>query len=224
MKLLFITIFLLTSYQVKAADADSATLKSSDKDIEIQNLKARVKELEKMSDIQRKTSRENRQKKSISFDFGVASKFDGAGGLISAGYFITPSTLSYISWYGGDDNRSTITDRSRAVQLGAKLFAGNSFYFRFEGYYHWNEYEDSSISSQGQFYQVKYEDYGVASGIGNQWQYDWFSFGIDWIGFGLKLGESKEEENFTPDLFTAIFEPDEDFYLYLVNFYIGASF
>lgn len=126
-----------------------------------------------------------------------------------------------------DQSQSELTNSS--ISGGFKQFSGNSFYYklgldytmgkynyRFDGYR--AEYEGSSI--------------GASIAIGNQWQWDSFTIGCDWVGYRTPIStntktnkivgsiDKDDEKSFNDDV-KILFK---DSNLMLLKFYLGASF
>lgn len=111
-----------------------------------------------------------------------------------------------------------------SISTGGKRFLSNSFYIKAEAYYrnqdHINKTGSKKSTANGEWMVVyketaRIEDMGATLKIGNQWQWDNFTLGCDWIGANKSLSilsqRGKVEDN---DLNSVS----------LLNFYLGASF
>lgn len=129
---------------------------------------------------------------------------------------------------------------STGVELSFKQFFGNSFYLT-SGLRHQNI--TVSDSNRSIFYEEDYyawEAKGNRSSallaIGNQWQWENFTMGVDWIGLGLPLASSSKEKslakgadlsassNYRKEIEQIKKENFKDSYALALRFYLGASF
>lgn len=80
-------------------------------------------------------------------------------------------------------------ERQTNITVDYKYFLSNSFYVAPEVFY-LNTVEDEAWFLTPFFKQstVKYTSMGAGFRIGNQWSGEHFSFGVDWVGIGRRLG------------------------------------
>lgn len=120
------------------------------------------------------------------------------------------------------------------------LFFGNSFYLS-TGVRHQNisvSDSDRSIFLEDDYYTWEAEGTRTSAllAIGNQWQWENYTMGVDWIGFGLPFASNAKEKALTNgtdlssksanrNLIEQIKKENfKDTYAVLLRFYLGASF
>lgn len=102
-----------------------------------------------------------------------------------AGMYLSPDSIVDLSWTNGKFEWLGFEMKSTAIAVRYKSFNGNSFYWRAGGMFRTYEYDASYYdlsSAQTSNGTVKISATGLDLGIGNQWQWDTFSLGCDWIG------------------------------------------
>jgi hypothetical protein len=156
------------------------------------------------------------------FSFGSPSS------AIEAGYHISDRSIvnfEYQDLQGYDDDGSYFDEdgKGSALLVSLKHFTSNSFYVKPALYHRTQEIIDSYTYSFANGWEsddrTKFTDIGVSFTIGNQWQWENFTLGCDWIGITKSLStlEEKSDNGYKVsrnDLTSAN----------LLNFYIGASF
>ncbi len=106
------------------------------------------------------------------------------------------------------------TESQTNFALQYKHFFGNSFYMAGEGFYlRTREDVDGVILNNALHDFARYESLGAGARIGNQWTWEHFTMGCDWVGFGRRFGTFRKD---TDSL--------NDTTITLGNFYLGASF
>lgn len=125
--------------------------------------------------------------------------------------------------------------KTRQIAVSYKQFLGNSFYFKtgvVQNHVEYNYDLSSSAHSAKQSSSFSGDALLGQLTIGNQWQWDTFTLGCDWIGYAgnlySKVASAKKPEPDTSSA-QADFDQDQDFYLkggsaVLLRFYLGASF
>lgn len=148
---------------------------------------------------------------------------------------LTSGTLSTPETAGSSVKLGSIYDvKSTSIGVHYKHFLGNSFYVRFGGDYRTLKY-DYKYSSIGFSDDTRYfEGTSIAGNfqIGNQWQWENFTLGCDWVGLSLPVSNSISNEKVvssTPDYDQTRLKEDENTFvknahLNLLRFYLGASF
>ncbi|MNK86419.1 hypothetical protein D3C87_1063300 [compost metagenome] len=120
-----------------------------------------------------------------------------------------------------------------SLAVSYKKFVNNSFYFTSGASYRKIKYNESENFGSVSDYAIDFEGNAIALdfSIGNQWQWQNFTLGCDWIGGSLPISNRIETENITGNLSNGQTNLDdrknmyfETFSLSALNFYIGASF
>ena len=124
----------------------------------------------------------------------------------------------------------------KQLSLHFKHFLGNSFYYRVGGDYNQVDYNyDLSKSYNGAGLSSSFSGDSLLANItiGNQWQWENFNLGCDWVGYAMPL-MSRVSNQSAPlradaDYEQKSFETDKKYYLsdstaILLRFYLGASF
>lgn len=183
-------------------------------------------------------SEANRADKNYSLTYMVLgfgpSRSVGAGGTF--GIHLTPNTkidfeftagrAVVLSLFGSNYDISTT---SKGVHL--KTFMGNSFYVRIGADYRDVKYKYTSPSwSSNTTEKFEGDSITVTGLIGNQWQWDNFTLGCDWIGYALPVTSKVKSESVEgATSYRDVFKDDQDFFLkqpaaIALRFYLGASF
>jgi hypothetical protein len=165
----------------------------------------------------------NREDKKFMAVMSWGSNYSTSSGGLTLSYFLDSDSLINLSYFDlSDDN--TVTDDyddGTAIELSFKQFNGNSFYFQVYGYYRSIEETDRTnsflFSSPDGFYRLK--DAGLGIKIGNQWQWDNFTIGCDWIGLGRRIAKFSEEGSTRVFSFTS-----ERTHVTALNLYLGFAF
>jgi hypothetical protein len=228
MKILTTLLLSLFSLQVLAAQSDS-NLKIVD---------------EPQSDvIYRDSSAFNRLQKNFSINymaFGFGPNPAGSVGL-NFGFFLDRNSLidfeytagrplNYVNW-----KYSEYDVNARSYGVHYKLFTGNSFYVRGGVDYRMVDYlyktRDFSTSIENSRSAFKGSSLNATFLIGNQWQWENFTLGCDWIGLTVPLSTQIDSESFTTTstYTSSTLKDDQDYYLKRqvtmgLRFYLGATF
>lgn len=158
------------------------------------------------------SSEAERAKKKVEFTISAGVDYRMSPTQLAAYYFFDKNNL--LGLKAGVDR--TGEERQTNVALQYKHFTGNSFYVAPEIFY-LNTREDEAWFLNDLFNVKKqYAEYvsmGVGVRIGNQWSWDHFSLGVDWIGYGRRVGIFRRDtDNLTDNTWT------------LLNVYAGLSF
>jgi hypothetical protein len=181
---------------------------------------------------------------------GVSSNFANASGL-TLGYWLDRNSQVLAEVRGGKGgytrhryesynsvSREFSTDTTiNQVGVHYKRFTGNSFYFRTGVDYSQVDYKydlRSSLYDDNMFMsRFKGTSFVGSFVIGNQWQWDNFTLGCDWIGYAVPVMYSISDE-VKPTLTDSSYEIREyendqkryvsDNSAVLLRFYLGASF
>ncbi len=155
---------------------------------------------------------------------------------VHLGYFVDPNTQLQLEITGGTNpliwGSSGHSITSYVVGTHVKLFTGNSFYLKLGIDYRRIDYryEDPVLGSNYEKTSFLGNTLGAAFLIGNQWQWQNFTFGADWIGLSGPLVwqiESSGSVGTNPNIRRR--DKDEDRYLkenviILSRLFVGASF
>ncbi|HVK59926.1 MAG TPA: autotransporter domain-containing protein [Bdellovibrionales bacterium] len=185
----------------------------------------------------------NRNGKTIQLNvilFGVGPSITSTSGL-QAGFFINRNMMLLLEGTTGrlessiraSSLDSSLDLRSTSFGLHFKHYLGNSFYYRIGGDYRHIEYENKfSWDDVGDKEKFKGRSFVANLQIGNQWQWDNFTLGCDWIGYVAPLSSSIYDEKFEGD--TSAYDirnarEDQDIlvknsHITVLRFYLGASF
>lgn len=176
---------------------------------------------------------------------GVGPSYSSTTGL-SLGYFLDRDKMLLIEGTGKSTtrrettwfstSRSTYDINSESLGIHFKHFVGNSFYYRAGvdyrklGYDYQNNFSNTTeqISFSGDSVALNFQ-------IGNQWQWDNFTLGCDWVGLSMPISSNVKDKSLnTAAQADAVYynnkiEDDSTLYikntnLNLLRFYLGASF
>lgn len=190
---------------------------------------------------------------------GVATPL-GLGSGLRLGYFIRPNSMLELSLASATQEKKTDDDfstsgsysfdsyeadrvaKSSFVELSFKRFATNSFYWAvgpadrhtradlvaYQNSYATDDEETTKVAS------IDAHDMGLSAKIGNQWQWDHFTLGCDWIGLYMPLVTLNKKTSEEPTAATdspgykrarnEFYKDVEDMHAQGVRFYMGASF
>lgn len=175
--------------------------------------------------------------------FGIGPNIASTTG-VEAGLFLDKDSLllaqitqgnsryNYSSSYGSDYKFDTTS-----VGVHYKKFVSNSFYVKLGGDYRTADYSYKYRSSLGSNYDTDRSFKGTSTAItfqiGNQWQWENFTIGCDWVGYTMPVLSNISSENVTSpsdyayDLKRNQEEQDtlvKNGHLNLLRFYLGLSF
>lgn len=136
-------------------------------------------------------------------------------------------------------DKFTLDNSSQSIGFHYKQFVGNSFYFRAGLDARSTTFKATAYNtSLGQTEEYSFKGTSTAANfqIGNQWQFDNFTIGCDWVGVSVPLSHSITDEKISPAAMAA--DPVEyqnkmndlqKFFVKgalpnLLHFYLGASF
>ncbi len=121
----------------------------------------------------------------VILDYGATS--------VKAGYYLGQNrvvTLSISQLEDPDDYYDQY--EGTAISGGIRLFTGNSFYMDSNLFYLDSEYRDgynNFFNSSEAIEVTQFKKLGAQIGIGNQWQWENFTFGVTWIGAGVQIAD-----------------------------------
>lgn len=190
----------------------------------------------------RDSSAFHRMNKSFSLNYialGVGPSVSGSIG-IDFGFYLDRNSLIDLEYINGRPLyysfllNSDYDVKTNSFGIHYKQFMGNSFYFRVGGDYRTVDYSyvardffSNAVVTRDAF---KGSSLTATFLIGNQWQWENFTLGCDWIGIAVPLTNQLDSESSTgssPNY--AYLHDDEDLYLKKststsLRFYLGASF
>lgn len=168
-------------------------------------------------------SAENRKKLTYQTTLSIlGSEFHGVRSNFTflMGYFYNDKNLINLRYTfqnssGAPQPTSTVQfpESTRAISIGDRYFFGNSF--NVLGSIFWKQHSKFDISTNQTYF---FKDYGVGFSIGNEWQWENFTMGFDWIGFNHSL--IKVRNTFPSNSFAT----DQELTMNLFKFYLGYSF
>lgn len=135
-----------------------------------------------------------------------------------------PTTLDEGKYSNDELNTWKRNGVGSSLSFGAKKFLSNSFYMKAETYYRNQDYINKTGSKKstanGEWIVVyketsRIEDMGATLKVGNQWQWDTFTLGCDWVGLNRSLSILSQNGKVENNALNS---------LNLVNFYFGLSF
>ena len=191
--------------------------------------------------VEKDSSAYNRLNKKITFQYqagGFGPTNLTTQGFI-AGYHVSPDQVIQIELTSGVDKWTGIGsgNRSEGKTAGVyyKQFSGNSFYFKtgldyttYERYYNYGW--TNNVPTDG--YSYKGSKVSASISIGNQWQWENFTLGCDWVGLSAPLTSESHDEKYWGDdsnYSQAKLEESKDASLkngfpLALHLYLGASF
>lgn len=132
-------------------------------------------------------SKENREGLKYQSSLGWGGAYMDSGSIqLNVSKFLTSEKLLGIKISG--TNGSNENQLAAAIQY--KHFFSNSFYIAPEAYYlNWFEHHNQSSAEN-------LTTLGIAVRIGNQWQWERFTIGVDWIGYGRHLAYFRKDAKY----------------------------
>lgn len=176
-----------------------------------------------------KTSRALRENKNylITYQALGVGPLKNYGSGLAFGKFLSSDLILFIEGVHGGMNLLLDNGQGKVWSIGghAKNFIGNSFYWRAGIDYVSTSYR---CSNPGTWFFFCGDDFDAQSAvisisIGNQWQWENFTLGTDWIGFGTSLpissSASRAEGGTVPDQYRKVGSAGS-----LLRFYLGFAF
>lgn len=147
---------------------------------------------------------------------------------------LTKGTLWSESSLSSSRTGSTYDITTNSLGVHYKKFTGNSFYYRIGGDYRTVNYDYQFVwtASPTDTRHFKGTSLAATFVIGNQWQWENFTLGCDWVGLTMPLTSSVSDRRVvSTDMDYDNKRVDDDIDLYtkntslnLLRFYLGASF
>ncbi|MFM6928035.1 MAG: hypothetical protein ACKOX6_06190 [Bdellovibrio sp.] len=156
---------------------------------------------------------------------------------VSAAYHLNRNSLIQLEYGKGGfssfwSDLTSISFNGSHIGLHFKHFAGNSFYFKTGIDYRQIQYRYNynSLTTDGA-YDFEGNSIGASFVIGNQWQWDNFTLGCDWIGLTAPLTSEVTHEHVSvegpytrQDMYYAEDNRLKSTYVQALRFYVGYSF
>lgn len=156
------------------------------------------------------TSAENRKKHSYQTIFSYGPDYNQETAQLGFYKFINANQLVGLKLgYGAYETNSDMFQLNISAEY--KHFVGNSFYWASNFVYLKQDYVDDDYFVKQ--YNSFYRGFGAGVRIGNQWSWEHFTIGCDWIGLGTKFIHLEKDGD---DVHNS--------YATLLNTYIGYSF
>ena len=171
----------------------------------------------------------NRQDKKFQVTAGMGGEYSMVGYTLSGGYFINPSeviTFRYARITQNEEIETTTNELEtlRSYTLGYKRFLGNSFNIQPTFYYRKSALDfikEGTVKSIGTPNLI-YDDIGIGLRIGNEWQWDNFVMGVDWIGINQTIYKINSKTKWEGSPQSLFFKKETT--LVSTSFYLGLSF
>ena len=162
------------------------------------------------------TSMENRRNRSVQFSLGPGIEFAIPIFSYTVGVCLKQKAVATLRYserhdYTGDDGRKGLM----ALKLGYKKFVGNSFYYQPSVYYRRTSHQTTVT--------YKYRDAGLGLRIGNEWQWENFMLGIDWLGVNHSVAKI-DEEVYPGTIVPPSIDVDKKFSFDFVGITVGYTF
>lgn len=186
------------------------------------------------------TSRYNRLNKEYTALAQLAGRgpFYGNAHGLALGKFLDTNTVLSLEWVAssGGEVINFASAKQWAVGVHLKRFMGNSFYvkggldyFQVDFKYERNPGPTDAYSSRGRF-DAEVLSAGLV--IGNQWQWEMFTLGVDWVGLSLPVWSqvrNAQESKGSLAAYAVNFEDEKRVYatggaLHLGRVYMGVTF
>ncbi|MDP7321476.1 MAG: hypothetical protein QF441_12760 [Bacteriovoracaceae bacterium] len=181
-------------------------------------------------------SMKNRDGKKTTLNVGLlGNTFEANSTSLELGYFLDLNTVLSLQFHDlASYNNETTGDEvdkawnkdgeGYALSAGLKKYVSNSFYYKPEIYYR-KQTRINSISYNYSFgsstrdligtESTDFSDIGISFKIGNQWQWDNFTLGTDWVGLASTVAMLEQSGDV---------ESHDKTNLTLLNFYLGYTF
>jgi hypothetical protein len=172
---------------------------------------------------------------------GMGAAPTGSTG-VSIGKFINRNQLILLDFMNGSGSGkffwvSEYEVKTNSVGAYFKHYTGNSFYYRAGLDYNRTEYKHTYRSTYNSDWNSNAsfdgQSLNVGFAIGNQWQWENFTLGCDWVGVSVPVSSQISNESLNSGSLSLFdrkdLEDDEDLYVrnghaQLLRFYLGASF
>jgi hypothetical protein len=146
---------------------------------------------------------------------GLGLQGSGVALSIFGGKHINPTNTAFAEAFYGTEKDSSGSRKSYEIGFGVKSIWGKTFFSRV-GIHNRSINFSSDMTSEGsdgliyeQKTEQKFNDTGLAVGIGNQWKFSSFSFGVKWVEIYVPLvrhySRFESEDNKAP-----LFQQEED--------------
>lgn len=164
-------------------------------------------------------SEENRKNLKYQTTIAVLGSEYGSFNPITAslGYFIDHNSLISFRYSNHNISDVAVVEKMRATTLGFRNFLGNSFNIMPTVYWRRTNIDDTQTANR----RFIYEDFGIGVRLGNEWQWENFTMGCDWIGMNRAL-KVLNKDNRSKTFFDS--DDKESINMTFLSFYLGYSF
>lgn len=174
---------------------------------------------------QKRNSFQNRTESDYELLAGIGIAYSMLDGLsFTAGKYLNEDTVLELEIFAGNDDEETNSPKSIfGLSVNAKKFVGNSFYIR-PGLFYGNYKEENTRPEilEDERSSFRRSDLGVSFMIGNQWQWEAFSMGVDW--FGVQYGALNLSKSGKADWGDFLIDQKHWVSFTLLRLNLGASF
>jgi hypothetical protein len=137
----------------------------------------------------------NRENKTYSLLVGMGGEATTFAGHFAIDYFLKKDLVLQLKGVrdtGSQYNPNAEREQENSINLGLKVFEGNSFYFKPSiGYLEFSHYDTITILFDGltNSYSEPDQLFAITGSlsIGNQWQWSHFTLGVEWVGITQTL-------------------------------------
>lgn len=150
----------------------------------------------------------------------LGGAFESRASSLELGYFLSINEVASFEYryLDGDSAEHDESGEGFSLNVSYKKFVSNSFYIKPQLYYRSQNIRTYTFSTTPFFrteeYSEKFKDLGVMFVIGNQWQWENFTLGCDWLGLGGPVIITNDPDGYDyPELSASV-----------LNFYLGLSF
>lgn len=134
----------------------------------------------------------------------------------SLGHYITSNDLILLKY--SNFNGNDYVNKLNAFTLGYRRFEGNSFNVMPTVYYSRSTNNEGIYSGNGIYQTLTYNEMGIGFRIGNEWQWENFLLGMDWIGINRSLYVSQNYKS------SKTYDDDINYTATVLNLNVGYSF
>ena len=178
----------------------------------------------------------NRMDKDVTISYQLTGIAVVPSNGLNVGYFLNRNTILQLEYAEGKMGFTDFDIKARTIGANAKYFFGNSFYgkggvaYRSVGVYN---LECVSCKAGSRIDLGSADSVGAEVAIGNQWQWEYFTLGCDWLGAMVPFSTTKVANNAKAagvsddtnkeidDIWNRIGKTTS---IQLLRFYLGASF
>ncbi len=137
----------------------------------------------------------NREDAKYSIGVGMGFDYGAYGRSYNLGYFLDRNNILNVNMVNVDTERGSYSENYSANVISASLqhFTGNSFYVA--GSVYGRSAKERQLDNNFDLQNLSYKDMGAGIKIGNQWQWQNFTLGCDWIGLNYSIFKLSSKGN-----------------------------